>query len=72
LSAARLFKSFDGSAMKARATKRHQLKVARGRIDALREKVITGAPLSDVDHRVLAKCGPALLKYIGYERRVTL
>lgn len=51
---------------------RGRLKQARGYVDRIREKVQTGEALSDADHRLLAKCGPKTLAYIGYSPKVTL
>ncbi len=41
-------------------------------LDSIKAKLAAGAALSDADHRVLAKCGPKTLAFIGYEPKVTL
>lgn len=44
----------------------------RAAIEPLKAKIAAREPLTDADHRLLAKCGPQTLTYLGYQPRVTL
>lgn len=42
------------------------------RLDAIKARIAAGEALTDADHRIIARCGPETLAYIGYNPRVTL
>jgi hypothetical protein len=48
------------------------LRKARKRLEALKARIVAREPLSDSDHRILAKCGPKTLAWLGYTPRVVL
>lgn len=63
-----------GWAARANASS-HTAKVmtkTRMRLNALRQKVQAREPLTHDDYRLLARCGPKTLAYIGYEPKVAL
>jgi hypothetical protein len=72
----RLFRPFtskpDGKSVRARQRRRRELHKAKVAAIALREKIKANQPLTDADHRVLAKMGPRTLRAVGYTPKVTL
>lgn len=73
---ARLFRSFTAGKDRQTVSHRHRRRARRRevilRVAELRAKVQKREPLTDEDHRDLAKMGPNTLLAIGYVPKVTL
>lgn len=76
MSARRLFRSFTAGKDRHTVRQRHRRAASdllvRRRVLELRAKVQAREPLTDEDHRDLAKMKPNTLRLIGYEPKVTL
>lgn len=71
-----LFRPFtaakDLRTVRAKLRLRREVATVKRRTLELRAKIKARQPLTDADHRLLAKMGPHTLRAIGYVPRVTL
>lgn len=76
MSVGRLYRSFRAATDRHTVSRRRKRKASdlavRRRVLELRDKVKAREPLTDEDHRDLAKIGPNTLAAIGYTPRVQL
>jgi hypothetical protein len=72
MSSARLFRSMSTTPDPAKVRLKVRMRKTHARLSQLRDKIRDRLPLTDGDHRILAKCGPHTLEWLGYDPAVTL